>query len=311
MLLTALSLAIGCLGIGLLYQSLATPVPSPPLPVAIRGRRHRKRISSPKLPRFHTRRKPDWVKKEVIHLYASATMGCRKLAALFNRLYAASHQITIGKSFVYSTLRAHQAELTQVQKIFKNRFPPPMPKNRIWALDFTGKQDADGQIYHILGIIDHGTRYNPTLLPLQDKSAKTVLAKLSEAIQQYGIPNAIRTDNEAVFHSPEFERGLPQLGIHCHQFTEKHKPWQNGRIERLFGTLKEKLDLMAVQDFADLEDAVKEFRFWYNRVRPHQHLHGLTPEEAWLGIDPWQTPYKRALPFWAWDGLLTGYFLVR
>jgi len=80
---------------------------------------------------------------------------------------------------------------------------------------------------------------------------------------------------------------------------------------QLLGTLKCKLDLMAVEDFMDLDGAMRDFREWYNRIRPHQHLNGWTPEEAWLDVDPWRTPYKRALPYSGWDGLLKGYFLIR
>jgi transposase InsO family protein len=40
-----------------------------------------------------------------------------------------------------------------------------------------------------------------------------------------------------------------------HQRTEPGCPWQNGRIERLFGTLKQKLDQWEVAGFEALNDA--------------------------------------------------------
>jgi hypothetical protein len=53
------------------------------------------------------------------------------------------------------------------------------------------------------------------------------------------------------------------------------------------------------------------FRHWYNVIRPHQHLHGLTPHEAWCGIDPYRSAPRAVERFSAWGGLLTGFYLHR
>lgn len=58
----------------------------------------------------------------------------------------------------------------------------------------------------------------------------------------------------------------------------------NGRVERFFGTLKEKLNQWDVNSLEQLGDTLVQFRFWYNHVRPHHHLDGLTPAEVWQGI---------------------------
>ncbi|OGS97669.1 MAG: hypothetical protein A3H31_12150 [Gallionellales bacterium RIFCSPLOWO2_02_FULL_57_47] len=83
-----------------------------------------------------------------------------------------------------------------------------------------------------------------------------------------------------------FRRGLKLLGIR-HQLTDPGCPWQNGRIERLFGTLKEKLDQWQVPNIAQLNCDLSTFRYWYNHVRPHQNHDGRTPAEAWSGVDPY------------------------
>jgi len=76
---------------------------------------------------------------------------------------------------------------------------------------------------------------------LQSKSSWTLVLKLIEAIQRYGKPRTIRTDNESIFTSKVFRLALFLLGIR-HQRIDLHCPWQNGRVERFFGTLKGKLD---------------------------------------------------------------------
>lgn len=103
--------------------------------------------------------------------------------------------------------------------------------------------------------------------------------------------------------SVDIKFGLRFLNIQ-HQTTDVCCPWQNGRIEIFFGTLKEKLDHLKVIDSRHLDWHLKEFRFWYNHVRTHMNLDGRTPIEIWKGKG-----IKRHAQFYsAWDGLLQGYW---
>lgn len=184
------------------------------------------------------------------------------------------------------------------------------PANLRWALDCTGKADACGKEHCILGIIDHGSRFAPVLLRPQGQDAQAILAHLREAVARCGKPKFLRTDNAPVFHSAAFEAGLAGLGIQ-HEFTKPGCPWQNGRIERLFLTLKQQLDQVIPGDGAALDSMLADFATWYNEIRPHQHLHGFTPAEVWRGIDPYNTAPKATRVFAAWDGMLKGIRLLR
>ncbi|MFO8024492.1 DDE-type integrase/transposase/recombinase, partial [Thiohalophilus sp.] len=117
----------------------------------------------------------------------------------------------------------------------------------IWGLDLTGKQDTSGTTHNILGIVEHASRASLVLSGLKDKVSLTLLRHLLNAIEQYGKPKMIRTDNESIFTSRLFRFGLWWLGIR-HQKTDKGCPWMNGRVERFFGTLKQKLDLWEVDN---------------------------------------------------------------
>jgi putative transposase len=140
--------------------------------------------------------------------------------------------------------------------------PEPVPRNLVWGLDLTGKTDTRGQLHAVLGLLDHGTRANLVLAALANKSSFTVLGHLFLAIGRHGKPGAVRTDNESVFASRLFRFVLFALGIR-HQKTDTGCPWQNGRIERFFGTLKNKLDRLAVDSLDTLNLALTEFRFFY------------------------------------------------
>ena len=113
-----------------------------------------------------------------------------------------------------------------------------------------------------------------------------------------------------MFKKAAFTAVLAAVGIR-HEFTAIACPWQNGRIERLFLTLKEKLNLIVPTNGATLNRLLGDFLTWYNKVRPHQHLHGFTPSEVWFGIDPYVTAPQEIRRFEAWDGLLQGYHIRR
>ncbi|MBS0537062.1 MAG: transposase family protein [Proteobacteria bacterium] len=250
-------------------------------------------------------RKPDWVKREVIRLAAwSPGLSCRVLAEVFNRQFANDRRMTVGKTFVATLLRQRRAEILRLRRSLKHRIPRPQPRNRIWALDLTGKTDLVGRQRLILGLLDHGTRAAVVLREIADKRSLTILRELIIAFRKYGLPRMIRVDNEACFSSQVLHSAMQLLGVRL-QHVAPHCPWMNGRIERLFGTLKRHLDLITVTGVEDLAAKLLTFRLWYNHVRPHQHLYGRTPAEAWSG-----RPKAYGMPVWfeAWDERLTGWY---
>ena len=259
----------------------------------------------------HTQQKPEWLKTEIIRLKALMPQaGCRSIADICNRRFAASRKITVGKTYVHQILQRHDYEIQILRRNLKHAKPKNLPRNLIWGIDLTGKTDMRGCLHFLFGIIDHGSRALLHLQALRDKTSRTLIACLSEVIRTHGKPKIIRTDNESIFTSRIFRRGLKLLGIR-HQLTDPGCPWQNGRIERLFGTLKGKLDQWQVPNIAQLNRDLDTFRYWYNHIRPHQNLQGRTPAEAWGRIDPYKKPPKQERRFESWDGLLMGYELKR
>lgn len=252
--------------------------------------------------------KPPWMKQEVLRLKALMPQaGCRAVADVFNRR-CAYRQTSVGKTFVSDTVRGHQYEIQVLRQKIKHRRPRPIPRNLVWGMDLTGKQDASGNTHSLLGLIEHHSRVCLDLRAIADKASITLLRCLLDVIERFGKPRIIRTDNEAIFTSTLFRLGLWLLGIR-HQTIDLHCPWQNGRVERFFGTLKAKLDRWQVNSFEQLNTALVSFRFWYNHVRPHQNLRGRTPAEVWAGHDVWTRWSHAEYWFEEWDGLLTGYYL--
>lgn len=240
------------------------------------NRHHSKQKSIQFIPYSQNHAKPEWVKYKVLTLKAYLPhQGCRKIANHFNRQYA--HQnISVSKSYVYRVIKENNLKILHLRKKLKHHIPKSLPKNLIWSIDLTTIHKQQ-----IFGIIDSGTRTLLTLKHLPTKSTINIIRAILDIIETYNKPKILKSDNEKVFTSKLMKFTLWLLHIK-HQRTDIASPWQNGKIERLFGTFKyhlyhskKKIKLKLLQATLD------EFRFYYNHIRPHQHLHFKTPSEAW------------------------------
>jgi putative transposase len=249
----------------------------------------------------HGRRKPDWVRLAVLALALELPRaGYRTLAYCFNLRQASQpdghgQAVSVSKSFVSALLRAQRYASAQAsQRVYVAKREPIQTT---WGMDLTGLPLVDGSSVAVFGVIDHGSRAILSLSPVVRRSSLVLLGKLLIAMGSYGLPRAVRSDNEAVFKSFIFRGVLKVLGVR-QQFTELASPWQNGRIERFWRTLKFELQTKAAQSVRDgqaIQSRMKfasvaamgclldAFKDSYNGERPHQSLKGATPASVWNG----------------------------
>lgn len=227
------------------------------------------------VPYTHPNKKPSWVKDKVLYLKVHLPHdGCRKIAVHFNKIYA-DKQISVSKSYVYRVLKDNGYEILQMRKEMRNKHPYKKEKNQLWHMDLTtiGKMQ-------VFGVVDSGTRALVALKHLRTKSTIKLIRTLLDIIELYGKPKAIRSDNEIVFTSKLMKFTLWVLRIK-RETTQIASPWQNGKIERVFGTMKQAFTDLVFPTAKSLEDGLKEFRFFYNHIRIHQNLEYNTPANAW------------------------------
>ena len=158
----------------------------------------------------------------------------------------------------------------------------------------------------ILAVLDHGTRVCLAFSLIPNRSALAVLTTLIPLMRNYGKPKILKTDNDGAFRSFFFRGALKGIGVK-HRRSEPYSPWQNGRVERLILTMKERLlPWIAERGVTDsFHGDLNLLRFWYNHVRPHQHLAGKVPAEVWRG----RPASTRSLRFFShWGGLIAGYY---
>ena len=116
----------------------------------------------------------------------------------------------------------------------------------LWHLDFhhgSLKVITDGGQWErpiVLGILDDHARLGCHLQWYLTETSEDLVHGFSQAIQKYGLPRALMTDNGAAMVSEEFTEGLLSLGI-VHEKTLPYSPYQNGKQERLWATMEGRL----------------------------------------------------------------------
>jgi putative transposase len=117
---------------------------------------------------------------------------------------------------------------------------------------------------------------------------------LKEAFKEYGLPEAIRSDNGPPFASPSFT-GLTELAVWLIELgirldrIQPGKPQQNGRLERFHRTVKEGCITPPAASMPAQQKRFDSYRVEYNEVRPHQSLGQRPPASVY-------EPSPRKLP---------------
>jgi putative transposase len=244
------------------------------------------------------------IKEEVLQVWSSVKNPTGDLVAhLFNRRNA-HRGISISDSSVREMVRDNKERLSTIRKQRSRRPPHHVPWQLIWSADLTFRRDDTGEMHRIFCVVEHYSRVCVLLREVHSKSAITLLRCICDAVEIFGRPEMIRTDNEAQFLSRMFRFGLWWLGIR-HDRIDPFTCYQNARVETFFSNLKRQLRQWP-QAMRDLPTRLAEYRFWYNFVRPHQSLFGRTPAEVWKAHDIFSARPVEEAWFEGWDGHLAG-----
>lgn len=149
----------------------------------------------------------------------------------------------------------------------------------IWHLDMTPMRIAKGRKQYIFGIIDACTRRVMAIRSYDNATTVSAIDCVNAAIEFNGgkKPRILYTDNGRMFVSKSFEDLLYQKVIFHHR-VDKGSPWQNGKIERLFGTLfREWIAYRRYMIPESLYQSLGEFQHWFNNEREIQKLGYKTP----------------------------------
>ncbi len=177
--------------------------------------------------------------------------------------------------------------------------------NGLWCADYKGEFMLGNKKYcYPLTITDYRSRYLLSCEGLE--STKTPFAfTVSEGVfREFGLPDAIRTDNGVPFASANAMFGLSRLsvwwlrlGISIERIKPGH-PEQNGRHERMHLTLKKEATKPASFNFLQQQVRFDEFVEVYNNQRPHQALGGQYPGDLYTPSPrPYRAPEEPEYPY--------------
>ena len=156
--------------------------------------------------------------------------------------------------------------------------------NDVWCTDFKGYfVVGDGERCDPLTITDAYSRFLFACKITPKTNTENVQAAFTEVFREFGLPDAIRSDNGAPFAMTRAMGGLTRLSIWWMKLgirlerIEPGKPSQNGRHERMHLTLKQETALPPRSSLKAQQKAFDEFRQEYNFERPHAGLKNKFP----------------------------------
>ena len=160
--------------------------------------------------------------------------------------------------------------------------------NDLWCADYKGEFMLGSKEYcYPLTITDQASRYLLAVEALQTTKEKYAFTVFERVFNEFGLPNAIRTDNGVPFASPNSLFNLSTLSVWWLRLgiaIERIKPGnpqQNGRHERMHLTLKKEATRPAGENFLQQQSKFDDFVDEFNNERPHESLEMKYPCEVY------------------------------
>lgn len=164
----------------------------------------------------------------------------------------------------------------------------PEKPNDLWCTDFKGQFRMQNQNYCFpLTLTDHVSRFLFTCEALEGTELGPCFSVFERAFEEYGLPDAIRSDNGTPFACGVSMWNLTKLSVWWIRLgiklerIEPGNPQQNGRHERMHRTLKLEATRPARSNLLQQQEAFDHFREQFNSERPHQALEMKRPADIY------------------------------
>jgi len=151
--------------------------------------------------------------------------------------------------------------------------------NQVWAMDITYVPVGNGYMY-LFAIIDLYSRYIVGWSLSNTMTSEWCKECLESAINRFGKPEIINTDQGSQFTAPKFTSFVLGEEI-SFSMDGKGRAIDNIFIERFWRNVKyEKLYLEPSDDGLELYGKIKAYMEFYNTKRQHQSLGYKRPEQV-------------------------------
>jgi len=177
---------------------------------------------------------------------------------------------------------------------------PAGQSNDVWTVDFKGWfRTLDGRRCDPLTIRDLASRFVLALRILPEQSEAGVRRAMTTVFKAWGLPRIIRVDNGVPFAGQGSARQLTTLSVWwlrlgiAVEFTRPAKPQDNGAHEQMHRVLKAETATPPAAHSRAQQRRFDRWRRQYNRLRPHEALHGRVPAKLYR---PSPRPFHRPPP---------------
>jgi len=180
--------------------------------------------------------------------------------------------------------------------------PPAVPierPNQQWSTDFKGHfRTRDGRYCYPLTVADSFSRFIIGCQALPNTSFESTWPIFEKLFREYGLPDAILSDNGTPFSSNSVKR-LSKLSVRWirlgiePRLIEPGKPQQNGRLERMHRTLKEEACAHPSANLRGQQTQFADFIDEFNHLRPHEALGQQPPVRSYQSSS---RQYPKRLP---------------
>lgn len=158
-------------------------------------------------------------------------------------------------------------------------------RNQVWGIDITYCGTPTGFMYMVV-IIDWYSRFVVGWSLSNTMQTDFIVRTVEEAIQAYGNPEIINSDQGSQFTSKDYincVKGYETIKI---SMDGRGRAKDNARTERFFRSYKwERLYLLYPETVPELKQMTKQYMHHYNWKRRHQALEKQTPASIYFSDD--------------------------
>ncbi len=250
------------------------------------------------------KRQANAVREKLVNLILEArdlkpTWGPEKILSVLRGRYPGIKDwpsITTAGRILKRNGRIHEKKRRRLKSTGVYPLSHVLQANDVWCTDYKGYfVVGNGKRCDPLTITDAYSRFLLACTITKKTDTTNVQAAFTDVFREYGLPDAIRSDNGSPFAASNSLGGLSRLsvwwlklGIRLERIRPGN-PQENGRHERMHRTLKQETALPPRSSLVAQQHAFDQFIDEYNNVRPHASLKNKTPSEYYQ-------PSNRAFP---------------
>jgi len=152
-------------------------------------------------------------------------------------------------------------------------------RGHVWSWDFVEDQTERGTRFRVLTLLDEYTRECLAVHVAWSIRAVDVITVVEAAMERFGVPEHLRSDNGPEFIAYAIQDWLKDKGVKTIYITPG-SPWENAYIESFHDKLRDEcLNRELFGSLLEAQVIIEGWRLEYNGLRPHSSLGYQTPDE--------------------------------